>query len=161
MDRFNPLPFMKKRPNAIAQLKGSPDYPSIDATAEFYQTKAGVIVAVYASGLPTNNNVCNQPIFAMHIHSGGSCSGDESDYFANAKMHYNPSNCPHPYHAGDMPPLFGVNGYAFSMFMSNRFMVKDILGKVIIIHANPDDFTTQPSGDSGEKIACGIIKKVF
>lgn len=41
----------------------------------------------------------------------------------------------------------------------NKFKIKDILGKVIIIHDSPDDFTTQPSGNSGTKIACGKIKK--
>ena len=40
----------------------------------------------------------------------------------------------------------------------NKFKIKDIIGKVIIIHDMPDDFTTQPSGNSGTKIACGIIK---
>lgn len=43
----------------------------------------------------------------------------------------------------------------------NKFTVKDIIGKVVIIHEMPDDFTTQPSGNSGTKIACGEIEKVF
>ena len=93
----------------------------------------------------------------MHIHSGMSCTGNKTDNFADAMTHYNPDNCPHPYHAGDMPPIFGVNGTAFSVFLTDRFSVKEIIGKSVIIHANPDDFTTQPSGNSGEKIACGII----
>ena len=41
----------------------------------------------------------------------------------------------------------------------NKFKIKDIIGKVIIIHYMPDDFTTQPSGNSGTKIACGKIQK--
>ena len=72
--------------------------------------------------------------------------------------HYNPKDCPHPYHAGDMPPLFGNNGEAFMAFMTDRFTVEEIIGKTVIIHSNPDDFTTQPGGNSGEKIACGKIK---
>ncbi|MBP3600475.1 MAG: superoxide dismutase family protein [Clostridia bacterium] len=56
-----------------------------------------------------------------------------------------------------MPPLFEVNGRAFSVFLTDRFSVPQILGKTVIIHALPDDFTTQPSGNAGEKIACGII----
>ena len=43
----------------------------------------------------------------------------------------------------------------------NKFKIEDIIGKVIIIHDMPDDFTTQPSGNSGTKIACGKIKKGF
>ena len=65
----------------------------------------------------------------------------------------------HPYHAGDMPPLFGEKGEAFSVFMTKRFRVDDIIGKTVIIHSMPDDFTTQPAGNSGEKIACGIIRR--
>ena len=58
-----------------------------------------------------------------------------------------------------MPPLFWNNGYAFQMFLTDRFTVKEIIGKTVIIHDNADDFTTQPSGNSGEKIACGVIEK--
>ena len=43
----------------------------------------------------------------------------------------------------------------------NKFKIKDILGKVVIIHDSPDDFTTQPSGNSGTKIACGKIEKWY
>ncbi len=58
-----------------------------------------------------------------------------------------------------MPPLFGNNGEAFMTFETNRFSVREIINRVVIIHRNPDDFTTQPSGDSGEMIACGKIYK--
>ncbi len=159
LDRVNFLPFTRKRPHAVANLQGSPDYPSIGGVAEFYQTKAGVVVCVYAAGLPTCG-VCENPVFAMHIHSGGRCSGNEEDYFADALTHYNPNNCPHPYHAGDMPPLFGVKGNALSVFLTNRFSVQEVIGRAVVIHAQPDDFTTQPAGNSGEKIACGIITRV-
>lgn len=73
-------------------------------------------------------------------------------------MHYNPDNCQHLYHAGDMPPLFGVDGSAVLLFLTNRFSVEEIIGRTVIIHARPDDFMTQPSGNSGEKIACGVIR---
>ena len=92
---------------------------------------------------------------------GTSCTGNSNDEFANAKAHYNPKNCPHPYHAGDLPPLIENNGYSYMSVFLNKFKVKDIIGKVIIIHDMPDDFTTQPSGNSGTKIACGEIKKAF
>lgn len=50
---------------------------------------------------------------------------------------------------------------AFSAFLTDRFTVKEILNRTVVIHSRPDDFTTQPSGNSGEKIACGVIKSVF
>ena len=58
-----------------------------------------------------------------------------------------------------MPPLFGANRTAFLIFITNRFTVGEIIGQTVIIHINPDDFMAQPSGKSGEKIACGIIQK--
>jgi Cu-Zn family superoxide dismutase len=81
-----------------------------------------------------------------------------TDPFSEAMTHYNPNNCLHPFHAGDLPPLFGSRGYAFSVFLSDRFSLSDVLGKTVIIHGNPDDFTTQPSGNAGEKLACGVVK---
>lgn len=89
--------------------------------------------------------------------SGGNCSGSREDPFADAGRHLNLEHCPHPEHTGDLPPLFGNNGYAYLSVLTNRFTISDILNKVVIIHANPDDFTTQPAGNSGKKIACGKI----
>ena len=111
-------------------------------------------------GLPTSADKCKSPIFAFHIHAGESCTGNSEDPFANALTHYNPNDCSHPFHVGDLPPLFGNNGYAFLAFITNRFSVKEIIGKTIIVHSSFDDFSTQPSGNAGEKIACGQIVAV-
>ena len=89
---------------------------------------------------------------------GASCSGNFEDEFLNAGMHLNPSKCPHPFHIGDLPPLIEHNGLAYMRVLLGKFKIKDIIGKVIIIHDMPDDFTTQPSGNSGKKIACGRIE---
>lgn len=148
----------RQRPQATAMVRGSSDYPNINGTVYFYQTRMGVIVVSQIWGLPISTEKCSTPIFAFHIHSGSACSGNENDPFADAMTHYNPNDCPHPYHAGDMPPLFGNNGFAFSAFLTSRFNVNEIIGRTVIIHSNPDDFTTQPSGNSGTKIACGKIK---
>lgn len=147
-----------RRPDAVAFLRGSENYREIQGQIFFYELPDSVIVRAEVSGLPKGNGICDDPIFAFHIHEGGQCSGTPKDPFANAKMHYNPDDCPHPFHAGDMPPLFGVNGSAVLLFLTNRFRVPEIIGKTVIIHAMPDDFMTQPSGNSGEKIACGIIR---
>ncbi len=93
--------------------------------------------------------------------NGDSCSGNSNDEFADAKMHYNLTNCPHPYHAGDLPPLIENNGYSYMRVFVNKFNLNDIIEKVIIIHDMPDDFTSQPSGNSGTKIACGKITRLF
>ena len=157
---FYPEILANKKPDAKASVKGSPEYNKINGTVEFFQTKYGTLVKVKIKGLPSSKEKCKSPVFAFHIHSGSKCSGNEKDPFADALTHYNPDNCKHPYHAGDLPPLFGNDGYAYMEFLTDRFRVNEVIGKTVIIHSNPDDFMTQPSGNAGMKIACGIIKKV-
>ncbi len=147
----------RNRADATAFVNGSPKYPNVHGRVMFYQMRGGVIVRAEITGLPKGTMPCGSPVFAFHIHGGSECAGNGTDAFANTGGHYNPDNCPHPYHAGDMPPLFGVNGNALSAFLTDRFTVPQIIGRTLIIHASPDDFTTQPSGNAGEKIACGVI----
>lgn len=154
---YNGILSINQRPQAVAIIKGSSDYKDIRGTVWFYQRQSGVLVVTQVFGLPKGTGKCDSPIFAFHIHSGTSCTGDENDYFANSKGHFNPNDCPHPYHAGDMPPLFSCGGYAFSAFFTDRFAVREIIGKTVIIHSGTDDFTSQPSGNPGAKIACGVI----
>lgn len=148
------------RPAAEALIHGSADYPTISGTLRLYQTDLGTLAAAEVHGLPDSDEPCAHPIFGFHIHSGTSCTGNADDPFADALAHYDTHSCPHPEHSGDLPPLFGNGGYALSVFLTDRFMVSDVIGKAVIIHSNPDDFTTQPSGNSGTKIACGIIEKI-
>ncbi len=149
--------FLQKAPHAQARVRGGQAYSRIRGRVDFYQTDLGVIVLAEVDGLPLGIEACNSPVFGFHIHEGSKCLGNAEDPFAEAGTHYNPKNCLHPYHAGDLPPLFGNNGYALQVFLSNRFTVEEIVGKTIIIHSKPDDFTTQPSGNAGDKIACGEI----
>lgn len=151
------LSTLRRRPNAKATLRGSEEYSSVYGNMYLYQTRYGVLVVTEVNGLPDDENKCDSSVFGFHIHSGESCTGNSDDPFADALGHYNPDDCEHPHHAGDMPPLFSNNGYAFSVFLTDRFLVSEIKGKTVIIHSMPDDFKTQPSGDSGKKIACGVI----
>lgn len=144
--------------NAKAYIKGGKKYPRINGIVTFKETKNGIIVTTKINNLPQSKNNCTGRFFGFHIHEGNSCSGTSNDEFANAKSHLNPNNCPHPFHLGDLPPLIENNGYAYMSVLINKFKLKDILGKVIIIHDSPDDFTSQPSGNSGIKIACGKIE---
>lgn len=145
---------------AKAQIRGGREYPKIKGEVYFKETKNGVLITAKINGLPKSKEKCKGRFFGFHIHSGTSCTGNKEDEFANALTHYNPGNCKHPYHAGDLPPLIENNGYAYMEVLVDKFKIKDIIGKVIIIHDSPDDFTTQPSGNSGKKIACGKIEKI-
>ncbi|MBQ9745727.1 MAG: superoxide dismutase family protein [Clostridia bacterium] len=148
---------LRTRPHAIAVLAGSAAFPEIHGMVRFYGTKYGVLVSANVRGLPPAYGACGGRIFGFHIHEGGACTGDEQDPFAGALTHYSKEKCPHPYHSGDMPPLFGADGKAFSVFLTDRFTVNEIVGRTVIVHDMPDDFRTQPSGGAGTKIACGVI----
>lgn len=157
-DHFPIISIFRRNPDAIAEIKGGKDHPQITGTVKLYRTDLGTIVFSEIKGLPETHSACSDRIFAFHIHKGSECSGDMNDQFSNAMSHYDPDNCEHPYHAGDMPPLFSNNGYALSVFLTDRFSVNEVIGRTVIIHDRPDDFTTQPSGNSGTKIACGVIR---
>jgi Cu-Zn family superoxide dismutase len=149
---------MQRRPSAQAAVRGGSTYPDIIGNVYFYAVSGGVFVAAEVIGLPYQRDDCGGRIFGFHIHEGESCTGNGENPFSDTGGHYNPRNCPHPGHAGDLPPLFGNNGYAWAAFFTNRFGIREITGKTIVIHNNPDDFKTQPSGGSGERIACGVIR---
>lgn len=148
---------LRMLPDAIAVMYGSRRYPQIYGSVRFYRTANGTLTVADVSGLPSGDGACDSPILAFHIHGGDSCTGNEEDPFANAGTHYDPNFCPHPYHAGDLPPLFSSGGKAFLAVLTDRFGIDDVVGKTVVIHSSPDDFTTQPSGNAGEKIACGVI----
>lgn len=143
--------------NAKANIKGGKMFSNITGTVLFRETSQGVLVTAKIYNLPQSNTACKGRFFGFHIHEGNSCTGDKTDEFKNSKGHLNLNMCPHPFHAGDFPPLLENNGYAYSKFLTNKFKISEIIGKVIIIHDLPDDFTTHPSGNSGTKIACGVI----
>lgn len=147
-----------ERPDAAAWISGNTSHPSLSGLVKFYRTTyGGILVEAEIFGLPNINQQGSSDFYAMHIHEFGDCS----DNFENTGSHYNPSTDPHPYHAGDLLPLMGNQGYAWSAFYDKRFTIEEIIGKSVIIHSNRDDFTTQPSGDSGTKIGCGEIRRLL
>lgn len=148
-----------KKANAIAHIQGAPDFPQLRGTVKFYRLKEGVMVVAKIKGLPVELGGCPTRVHGCHIHAGDCCCGTPAEPFAAADGHYNPDSCPHPAHAGDLPPLFATEtGQAWSAFLSDRFKLREILGRTVVIHGGVDDFTSQPSGNSGPMIGCGLIK---
>lgn len=147
------------RPQAIAHILGSEEYNTLRGTVSFYDIGYAILVTSSLYGIPHRNGFCQVPVLGLHIHEGSSCTGNSDDPFADAGSHYNPENCEHPMHAGDLPPIFANEGVAWSAVITNRFTIKEITGRTVIVHAMADDFHTQPSGNSGKKIACGVIHK--
>lgn len=135
---------------AVANIKGGSDAPELFGEVRFYQKKNYVLVSAKIYGLPKTE----AGFFGFHIHEGDNCQGEN---FSGTGGHFNPALLPHPEHAGDLPPLLNCNGGAYQTFATDRFNVSDIIGKTVVIHDMPDDFNSQPAGNSGTKIACGII----
>lgn len=147
-------------PTAVAVMRGSRHYPEIEGLVKFYRTAYGTLVVTELVGLPVSTHACESAVFALHIHGGARCAGNATDPFADAGTHYDPFDCPHPYHAGDLPPVFAANGAAYSVVLTDRFTVDEVLGRTVILHDSPDDFMTQPAGNAGARIACGEITLV-
>ena len=140
-------------PDAAAKISGGEQAPCLKGSVKFYQLPGSVLVEAELTGLP-----CQPPsgFFAFHIHEKGDCSGEG---FPNTGGHYDPSDRPHPFHAGDLPPLLSCNGRAYLAVITGRFCVKDVIGRSVVIHAGPDDLRSQPAGNAGAKIGCGVICK--
>lgn len=151
--------FLEKKiqPSATAEIKGSEKYRSIHGKVDLYDTYGGTILVAAIYGIPGEITEKSGGFHGFHIHDGGSCTGNVSDSFAEAGQHYNPKKLPHPEHAGDLPPILSSNGTAWMAVYTTRFYPEEVIGKTIILHDKPDDFHSQPSGNSGEKIACGEI----
>ncbi len=156
-------PFLETPVNfAVAEIKGGPLDPELNGYVYFWDVPGGTRVSAAVSGLPTYRPARDNqdPIgpHGFHIHEFGDCTiGNPLDPFQAAGGHWNPDNQPHGNHAGDFPVLFSNNGRAEMSFFTDRFKVMDIIGKSIIIHQNPDDYRTQPAGDAGKRLGCGVV----
>lgn len=121
----------------------------------------GVLIRLNVTGLPANQWV------AFHVHETGSC--DHAIKHQSAGGHFNPGSKEHGYqsakgpHAGDMPNQYvGANGELRAEVFNNMISLDDgktgIKGRALMIHAKPDDYKSQPSGDAGDRLACAVIK---
>ncbi|HLQ00800.1 MAG TPA: superoxide dismutase family protein [Burkholderiales bacterium] len=142
---------------ALQPTKGN----SAAGTATFTQSGDKVRVVANITGLKPNQE------HGFHIHEKGDCSSGDG---MSAGGHFNPLGKPHAHpstperHAGDMPALKAdANGNATLSTELDVITVTEgptsIIGRGLIVHAQPDDFKTQPTGNAGARIACGVIQK--
>jgi superoxide dismutase, Cu-Zn family len=134
------------------------------ATGSLVLTAAqnGVHLSGSVQGLAPNGE------FGFHIHEKGDCSAPDAN---SAGEHFNPTNAQHggptsdAHHAGDMHNVksdaqgtaqIEVDATGVSLGSGQP---DDVLGRAVVTHAKPDDYTTQPSGNSGARIACGVITR--
>jgi len=150
----NALKLANSNPYAIAYLKGDKENTKLKGTVEFFPWATGSIIKLEVQGLPTSslNN-----FFGFHIHEKGVC--EQNTNYETAGSHFDMGVNMHPNHTGDLPMIYSNNGYAFMLYYTNRFKPDEIIGKSVIIHKMQDDLETQPSGNSGKRIACGVITR--
>lgn len=140
----------------LADAKGAPV-----AHAAFTQTKAGLRLVVDAAGLPAGAH-------GIHIHAVGQCAAPD---FKTAGGHWNPMGKTHGMespggmHQGDLPNLIVAangKGHLDTLVKGGALTGPDALldadGAALVIHADADDYRTDPAGNSGARIACGVIE---
>jgi superoxide dismutase, Cu-Zn family len=128
-------------------------------TASLVNTAAGVLVSASLTGI-------GQGTHAMHVHQTGLCTPD----FEAAGAHFNPDSRQHGFrngqgpHAGDMPNVHvssngsvRVDVIVPGVTISGGRPLLDGDGAALVVHASADDYMTEPSGNSGDRIACGVI----
>jgi Cu-Zn family superoxide dismutase len=124
----------------------------------FHEMDGHLMAHAKLTGLPPNTE------HGFHLHDKGDCASADG---TSAGGHFNPGKTAHgpqdgEHHAGDLPPLkANAEGVVDQKFMLMGVTIKpgatSIDGRSVIVHANPDDFKTQPTGNSGARIACGVI----
>lgn len=123
--------------------------------AVFHQSRdGGVSVQIVVRGLAVG-------VHGVHIHAIGACTPD----FAAAGSHFNPTDALHPNHAGDLGNLTAnragigwMSIYTPNVTLSaGPLSLMDADGSALIIHAGTDDLQTHPTGNSGGRVACGVI----
>ena len=146
-------------PRATAQLQPTKGNKTF-GEATFEQEGGKVHVVVYVQGLKPGQE------HGMHIHEAGDCSSGDG---MSTKGHFNPHSKQHGHHgsverhAGDLPSLKAdKDGRAKVEVDLDIITVTpgpgSIVGRGLIVHADPDDYKTQPTGNAGARIACGVIQ---
>ena len=140
---------LNSMPRNYAHITGNPDFSSIEGMIFFFPHNTGTIVVADIAELPTEGIECADKIYGFHIHEGTECT--------DPGMHFDKFSCEHPQHTGDLPVLFENDGRIWSAFYTKRFRPAEVRCKTVVLHSLPDDFRTSPSGNSGDRIACGVI----
>jgi Cu-Zn family superoxide dismutase len=134
---------------------------TLTGKATFVEKAGGVEVTVEISGAKPG-------LHGIHLHANGDCSAPDA---ASAGGHFNPDSTNHgapnadPHHAGDLGNITaGANGKGKLKLLVKGLTVApgahSVVGRALVVHADPDDLKTQPSGNSGGRFACGVITAV-
>lgn len=160
---------------AVAQSSLPPTHPQINrVTVELASTQGQRVTGMLALS-PDNHGLHIQGSLrglkansehGFHVHETGDCSAPDA---ASAGAHFNPAGVDHgkhgegTHHAGDIPNVVAngqgeatVNLHLTGVTMGDGGQ-QDVLGRALVVHADPDDYSSQPAGNSGARVACGVI----
>ncbi len=155
---------LKPKLVAEARLFQTADVSKPIGMAKFYDEGKGKI----RLNLTIDYSERADSMVAVHFHEHGDCG----NMGGNSHGHWNPTNEAHgkwgsgAYHSGDIGNVqLDAKGHGSASVVTDRWSikdgdVKDIIGKAIIVHGGVDDYKTQPSGNSGPRVGCGVIEKV-
>ncbi|RUO37016.1 superoxide dismutase family protein [Aliidiomarina shirensis] len=145
----------------VAELRGTEGNEDVYGSVTFTYDDDGVMVMAHVEGLPANST------HGFHVHEFGDCSAPDA---TSAGGHFNPHNRDHgapdsdERHVGDLGNLDSdASGMAHLEHVDHKLELEGenrILGKAVVIHAQADDLSSQPTGDAGARIACGVIDAV-
>jgi len=144
-------------PSAACELAAIGD-SGVSGYATFTRRGEAILITVDLSGLRPG-------LHGIHVHEHGACSDNGKD----AGGHFNPTAQEHGKgmtmdgHAGDLGNIEADSDGKAHMAVEDRYLALDgadsVVGLSLVVHADPDDFATQPSGNSGARIACGVIHR--
>ena len=146
-----------KKAYAVIQSKSD---SHLTGKATFLEANGKVKLTVMISGAEPGTH-------AVHLHEKGDCTAPDG---ASAGGHWNPSQENHgkwataPFHHGDIGNVeVGANGKGTLTLTTDLWTIggapeTDVVGKAVIVHAKADDFTTQPTGNAGGRVGCGVVK---
>lgn len=146
---------------AQAVLEPAKDTPGFSGRVTFTQAGSQVRVVADVAGVSPPGN------HGFHLHENGKCERDPGKDFASAGGHFNPAGVPHAcpeaasHHAGDLGNIvINSDGTGHVDVITSTLSLSgasSVVGRAVILHAAPDDCTTQPTGNAGGRLACGVI----